>query len=109
MKITFCNKLNKKITSKLFSQNYLRRFGYYDEPIDKLSKSDPGKAFNEAIKQFQLNFASFGLKPTGILDKATRQLMNTERCGVSDVTSNTLKQKNGKSFHGNIFSIVFYI
>ena len=86
----------------------MRKFGYYDEPIDKLSKSDPGKAFNEAIKQFQLNFASFGLKPTGILDKTTRKLMSTERCGVSDVTINTLKQRNGKSFHGKIISIFIY-
>ena len=67
-----------------------------------MSKSDPGKAYNEAIKQFQLNFASFGLEPTGILDKATTKQMSKERCGVPDITSNTLRQRNGIRDTGNI-------
>ena len=43
--------------------------------------TDKDVALSNALKKFQ-NFT--GLEMTGILDKATQELMNTPRCGLDD-------------------------
>ena len=43
----------------------------------------------KAIKSMQ-NFA--GLKETGVIDEETKNLMNSERCGLPDVQSHRVKR-----------------
>ncbi|XP_046456168.1 uncharacterized protein LOC124203539 [Daphnia pulex] len=62
---------------------YLGRFGYLERgPQDSsYSESVSAESFRSAIEDFQ-SFA--GLKITGKLDEATKELMNKPRCGVPD-------------------------
>jgi len=60
--------------------NYLQQFGYYNPfSFDQSNLKD-------AIKSYQI---TFGLPITGVVDDATKTLMETPRCGVADhVTRN---------------------
>ncbi|XP_046458980.1 uncharacterized protein LOC124205578 [Daphnia pulex] len=71
------------IDSDYKAAEYLKRFGYLERgPQDSsYSESVKTESFIDAIKDFQ-SFA--GLKKTGKLDKATKELMNKPRCGVAD-------------------------
>ena len=71
----------------LLLKHYLRKFGYLQEtPPEKIGSSkDLLKIFDDqteaALKEFQ-HF--YGLAETGVLDKATIDLMSKPRCGVPD-------------------------
>ncbi|XP_072043985.1 50 kDa hatching enzyme-like [Amphiura filiformis] len=62
-------------------KNYLTYFGYLPLPLFNPGQGDT-RNVTEALIKFQL-YA--GLPPTGVLDDATTQLLNTPRCGNSDV------------------------
>lgn len=65
---------------------YLMKFGYMEqtdgETAALTSPEDIKAKMKVAIADFQ-NFA--GLKPTGKMDKQTKVLMNTPRCGMKDI------------------------
>jgi len=65
---------------------YLMKFGYMEqtdgETAALTSPEDIKTQMKVAIANFQ-NFA--GLKPTGKMDKQTKILMNTPRCGMKDI------------------------
>lgn len=65
---------------------YLMKFGYLEQSDGEVaaltSPEDIKRQMKVAIYNFQ-NFA--GLKPTGKMDKQTKVLMNTPRCGMKDI------------------------
>ncbi|XP_068086488.1 matrix metalloproteinase-24-like [Anabrus simplex] len=75
--------VNSKTLSSTEALKYLSQYGYIQgSTMDMSAGLIRADAVSSAVKQFQL-FA--GLTPTGQLDEATVQKMNTPRCGVKDV------------------------
>ncbi|XP_065066313.1 interstitial collagenase-like [Rhopilema esculentum] len=70
------------------AMEYLHKYGYLDTG-GAIGQLIDGTFYPMAIKKMQ-RFA--GLKETGILDKETVALMNSSRCGVSDIHSSRSKR-----------------
>ena len=75
-------------------QSYLARFGYLQAPNPETGSLVTQDHYSEAIKQFQ-TFAS--LPTTGVLDDATKNMMNTPRCGVADINEGERPMANGRT------------
>ncbi len=77
----------------------MESYGYVQRPNTKLGKLLNEKDVTEGIKQMQ-RFAGFPV--TGILDDATKKLMNTTRCGMPDVgRAESAKRKRRYSVQGS--------
>lgn len=82
-------------------QAYLTKFGYLESDIPaefgteaSLAVPAPTKSgqFDENTEQALKNFQErYGLEPSGVLDKATLDLMNTPRCGFPDTAEFVLQ------------------
>ncbi|ESN96715.1 hypothetical protein HELRODRAFT_189343 [Helobdella robusta] len=75
--------------------NYLVKFGYEVnlKPSKEVANSQDLRG---AIAQLQ-DFA--GLPPTGLLDKATLDLMNSARCQLPDITNDTKQLRRKKRYN----------
>merc|ERR1719309_731818 len=83
---------------------YLRKYGYIDNNRATESFIDP-EAYSNAISKFQ-DFA--GLKKTGFLDKETKALMKTARCGVEDRVSNYVAQGSDWRKRASAYPLLTY-
>merc|ERR1711872_595023 len=61
---------------------YLTQFGYIDTSNDNAVSAST--SLRDAVKKFQ-EFG--GIEQTGVIDRATRDLMDTPRCGVGDTVA----------------------
>jgi len=68
--------------------SYLQHYGYFNP-----NAFDATGSLENAVKEFQ---GKYGLKVTGKVDEATKDLMNTPRCSVPDTRSNGYYKTRGK-------------
>jgi len=76
------------------ASQYLMKFGYVDDSEEnktgkKVTKQEWSDKIKQSIKDYQ---CTWGLKQTGKLDDATKNLMKNRRCGMND---EIVKCKNG--------------
>jgi len=84
---------SEKITNGAL--NYMANLGYYKFPKANAALLDTEKAIKNAITDMQ-RFA--GIPVSGILDEATRKLMETPRCGMKDVSRNHIGVKRKRRY-----------
>jgi hypothetical protein len=80
----------------LLQINYMQTFGYLDNPKDDAPEGLIAESLyaENAIVEGIKNVQRFGgLHPSGVIDEATIQLMNSPRCGVKDITSEKERRK----------------
>jgi len=65
---------------------YLMKFGYMEQTDGETAALTSPEDIKAQMKVAIADFQSFaGLKPTGKMDKQTKILMNTPRCGMKDI------------------------
>jgi len=65
---------------------YLMKFGYMEQTDGETAALTSPESIKAQMKVAIANFQNFaGLKPTGRMDKQTKILMNTPRCGMKDI------------------------
>ncbi|XP_061185416.1 matrix metalloproteinase-24-like [Saccostrea echinata] len=82
--------------------NYLMKYGYISADDERSGSLRSPDSIKQAVRQFQ-RFA--GLPITGILDKATVDMMGKPRCGVKDNVGNANKARRRRyALHGSKWS-----
>lgn len=82
-----------KITSQALS--YMINYGYYKQPDASLGQIAREEDISMALKEMQ-RFA--GIPVSGIMDDPTKQLLNTPRCGMRDVSKNLVNAKRKRRY-----------
>eukprot|EP00794_Sanderia_malayensis_P009339 gene9339-10324_t len=81
------------------AMDFLENYGYVQRPNTKLGKLLSEKDVTEGIKAMQ-RFAGFPV--TGVLDAATKKLMNSTRCGMPDLgRADSARRKRRYSHQGS--------
>ncbi|XP_015111466.1 matrix metalloproteinase-2 isoform X2 [Diachasma alloeum] len=80
-------------------QNYLMRFGYLPQSDLETGNLRTDDQLRDAIKNLQSNG---GIAVTGEIDEATKKLMRSRRCGLSDMPDPRYRRSRHKRFtiHG---------
>ena len=73
-------------------------FGYYNRPNYKLGQIENTDEIRQSIKSMQ-RFA--GLKETGRIDKDTKKLIETPRCGLPDMSRHMNTRKRRYTLQGS--------
>ncbi|KAK2851325.1 hypothetical protein Q5P01_007601 [Channa striata] len=80
--VTFPGDIIKNISDTELAEGYLQKFGYLN--TEQRSGFQSMVSTNKALKRMQ---RQMGLEETGVLDKATLEVMKQPRCGVPDVAN----------------------
>ncbi|KAF3696812.1 Matrix metalloproteinase-9 [Channa argus] len=102
--VTFPSDLVRNISDSQLAENYLKKFGYLQ--TEHRSGFQSMVSTNKALKRMQ---RQMGLEETGVLDKATLDVMKQPRCGVPDVANYQTFEGDLKWDHNDItYRIINY-